>query len=101
MGCKYGYISSCVENGGQLNGGRAKAALNFWTQLLPFAPPEALQSTWSEVDHLLLQEELQGWAYGENAAWIATDAEKSAVAGNVGVNVTSYCTRCYDTSCSW
>ena len=40
---------SCVKNGGQLNGGRAKAALNFWTQLLPFAPPEALQSTWSEV----------------------------------------------------
>ena len=77
---------SCVENGGQLNGGRAKAALNFWTQLLPFAPPEALQSTWSEVgSSFAAGRAAQGWVYGENAAWIATDAEKSAVVGNVGV----------------
>lgn len=27
----------------------------------------------------------QGWVYGENAAWIATDEERSAVVGNVGV----------------
>ena len=53
---------SCVENGGQLNGGRAKAALNFWTQLLPFAPPEALQSTWSEVgSSFAAGRAAQGW----------------------------------------
>ena len=75
-----------VENGGQLNGGRAKAALRFWTGLLDFAPPEALQSTWSEVGaSFAAGRAAQGWVYGENAAWIATDAERSRVVGNVGV----------------
>jgi multiple sugar transport system substrate-binding protein len=79
---------SCVKGGGQLNGGRAKAALNFWTQLLPFAPPEALQSTWSEVGaSFAAGRAAQGWVYGENAAWIATDSEKSAVVGKVGVRL--------------
>ena len=75
-----------VENGGHLNGGRAKAALRFWTGLLDFAPPEALQSTWSEVGaSFAAGRAAQGWVYGENAAWIATDAERSRVVGNVGV----------------
>ena len=77
-----------VENGGQLNGGRAKAALRFWTGLLDFAPPEALQSTWSEVGaSFAAGRAAQGWVYGENAAWIATDSEKSRVVGNVGVTL--------------
>jgi hypothetical protein len=36
------------------------------TQLLPFAPPEALQSTWSEVgSSFAAGRAAQGWVYGE------------------------------------
>ena len=77
---------SCVEDGGSLNGGRAKAALSFWTSMLEFAPPEALQSTWSEVASTFAAgRAAQGWVYGENAAWIASNKEKSLVVGKVGV----------------
>tara|TARA_B100001287_G_scaffold74466_1_gene61842 strand:- start:1600 stop:3021 length:1422 start_codon:yes stop_codon:yes gene_type:complete len=77
---------SCVEGGGSLNGARAKAALTFWTSMLEFAPPEALQSTWSEVASTFAAgRAAQGWVYGENAAWIASNEEKSVVVGNVGV----------------
>jgi multiple sugar transport system substrate-binding protein len=75
-----------VENGGTLNGDQAKAALEFWTGLLEYAPPEATSSTWDEVAaSFAAGRAAQGWVYGENAAWIATDADRSAVVGKVGV----------------
>ena len=77
---------SCAADGGSLNGARAKGALSFWTSMLEFAPPEALQSTWSEVASTFAAgRAAQGWVYGENAAWIASNKEKSLVVGKVGV----------------
>ena len=78
--------AATVENGGSLNGDTAKAALAFWIGMLEFAPPEATSSTWDEVAaSFAAGRAAQGWVYGENAAWIATDADRSAVVGNVGV----------------
>jgi multiple sugar transport system substrate-binding protein len=75
-----------VANGGQMNSDTAKEALDFWVSMLQYAPPEATQSTWDEVAaSFAAGRAAQGWVYGENAAWIATNAEKSKVVGNVGV----------------
>lgn len=75
-----------VANGGQMNSDRAKEALSFWVGLLPYAPPEATSSTWDEVAaSFAAGRAAQGWVYGENAAWIATDADRSRVVGEVGV----------------
>jgi multiple sugar transport system substrate-binding protein len=75
-----------VENGGEMNSDAAKAALAFWVGLLADAPPEATASTWDEVAaSFAAGRAAQGWVYGENAAWIATDPERSKVVGNVGV----------------
>ncbi|MEM7024933.1 MAG: extracellular solute-binding protein [Pseudomonadota bacterium] len=75
-----------VENGGTLNSDTAKEALAFWLGLLEFAPPEATSSTWDEVAaSFAAGRAAQGWVYGENAAWIATDEDRSNVVGNVGV----------------
>jgi len=75
-----------VENGGAMNSDEAKAALAFWVGLLADAPPEATASTWDEVAaSFAAGRAAQGWVYGENAAWIATDPERSKVVGNVGV----------------
>ena len=75
-----------VENGGMVNSDLAKEALAFWVDLINYAPPEATASTWDEVASTFAAgRAAQGWVYGENAAWIATDAEKSNVVGNVGV----------------
>ncbi len=75
-----------VANGGQMNSDTAKQALDFWVSMLEYAPPEATQSTWDEVAaSFAAGRAAQGWVYGENAAWIATNAEKSKVVGNVGV----------------
>ncbi|MDQ3870014.1 MAG: extracellular solute-binding protein, partial [Chloroflexota bacterium] len=72
--------------GGQLNGAKAKEALTFWLDMLKYAPPEATNSTWDEVAATFAAgRAAQGWVYGENAAWIATDASKSKVVGKVGV----------------
>jgi multiple sugar transport system substrate-binding protein len=74
------------ENGGELDSDLAKQALEFWVGLLEFAPPEATSSTWDEVASTFAAgRAAQGWVYGENAAWIATDPERSLVVGNVGV----------------
>jgi multiple sugar transport system substrate-binding protein len=74
------------ENGGELDSDLAKQALEFWAGLLEFAPPEATSSTWDEVASTFAAgRAAQGWVYGENAAWIATDPERSLVVGNVGV----------------
>jgi multiple sugar transport system substrate-binding protein len=73
-------------NGGELNGERAKEALSFWVDMLQFAPPEATSSTWDEVAATFAAgRAAQGWVYGENAAWIATDETRSKIVGNVGV----------------
>lgn len=75
-----------VADGGQLNSRQAKIALTFWLDLLKKAPPEASQSTWDEVAASFAAGRVaQGWIYGENAAWIATDSTRSQVVGKVGV----------------
>ncbi len=77
---------ACEANGGQMNSQKAKDALAFWVGMLEFAPPEATSSTWDEVAaSFAAGRAAQGWVYGENAAWIATDETRSQVVGNVGV----------------
>lgn len=78
--------SAQSANGGALDSDTAIGALSFWLGLLPFAPPEATSSTWDEVAaSFAAGRAAQGWVYGENAAWIATDDTRSNVVGNVGV----------------
>jgi multiple sugar transport system substrate-binding protein len=75
-----------VANGGQMDSDTAKQALEFWVSMLQYAPPESTQSTWDEVAATFAAgRAAQGWVYGENAAWIATDPERSKVVGEVGV----------------
>ena len=80
--------SAQSANGGGLDGDIAVEALSYWLGLLPFAPPEATSSTWDEVaSSFAAGRAAQGWVYGENAAWIATDETRSAITGNVGVRL--------------
>ena len=80
--------SAQSANGGALDGDTAVEALSFWLSMLEFAPPEATSSTWDEVaSSFAAGRAAQGWVYGENAAWIATDESRSAVTGNVGVRL--------------
>ena len=80
--------AASVAKGGALNSDIAKKALAFWVDLLKFAPPEATSSTWDEVASTFAAgRAAQGWVYGENAAWIATNAKKSKVVGKVGVRL--------------
>jgi multiple sugar transport system substrate-binding protein len=75
-----------VANGGQMNNDKAKAAMKWWLHLRDIAPPESSQSTWNEVAATFAAgRAAQGLVYGENAAWIASDATQSKVVGNVGV----------------
>ena len=75
-----------VANGGQMNSDTAKKALTFWLDQLKNAPPESTSSTWDEVAATFAAgRAAQGWVYGENVAWIATDATRSKVVGNIGV----------------
>lgn len=77
---------ACEANGGRMNSQEAKDALTFWVDMLEFAPPEATSSTWDEVAaSFAAGRAAQGWVYGENAAWIATDPDRSTVVGAVGV----------------
>ena len=81
-----GNYKACVANGGEMNSDLAKKALQFWVDMLQYAPPEATSSTWDEVAATFAAgRAAEGWVYGENAAWIATDATRSKVVGNVGV----------------
>lgn len=78
--------SASVANGGKMNSPEAVAALTWWLNNLKFAPPESTQSTWDEVAATFAAgRAAQGLVYGENAAWIATNADKSKVVGKVGV----------------
>lgn len=75
-----------VDKGGSLNSDKAKKALEFWVGLLKYAPPEAVKSTWDEVAATFAAgRAAQGWIYGENIAWIASDPTRSKVVGKVGV----------------
>jgi len=78
--------AASVANGGRMNSDEAKAALQWWLDHLDHAPPESTQSTWDEVAATFAAgRAAQGLVYGENAAWIATDPNKSQVVGKVGV----------------
>jgi multiple sugar transport system substrate-binding protein len=78
--------AATVANGGSMNSDKAKAALTWWLNNLNYAPPESTQSTWDEVAATFAAgRAAQGLVYGENAAWIATNADKSQVVGKVGV----------------
>jgi multiple sugar transport system substrate-binding protein len=77
---------ACVANGGQMNGDKAKEAAKFWVGMLKDAPPESTSSTWDEVAATFAAgRAAQGWVYGENTVWIATDPTRSNVVGKVGV----------------
>lgn len=78
--------AASVENGGRMNSPEAKEALKYWLHLRDVAPPESVQSTWSEVATTMAAgRAAQGLVYGENAAWIATDENQSRVVGKIGV----------------
>lgn len=78
--------AATVEHGGQMNSDKAKAAMKYWLHLRDIAPPESASSTWTEVATTFAAgRAAQGLVYGENAAWIASDPEKSKVVGHVGV----------------
>lgn len=78
--------AASVANGGTMNSDEAKAALRYWLHLRDLAPPETPSSTWTEVASTFAAgRAAQGLIYGENAAWIASDAEQSRVVGKVGV----------------
>ncbi len=78
--------SASVANGGQMNSDSAKAAFTWWLSMRDIAPPESPASTWTEVGTTFgAGRAAQGLVYGENAGWIAADAEKSLVVGKVGV----------------
>lgn len=71
---------------GGMNGDKAKAALKYWVGLLKDAPPESSKSTWDEVATTMAAgRAAQGLVYGENVAWIASDASRSKVIGKIGV----------------
>jgi multiple sugar transport system substrate-binding protein len=79
-------FAASVENGGEMNSDTAKEALAWWLHLRDIAPPESVQSTWSETATTFAAGRVaQGFIYGENAAWIASDESQSKVVGNVGV----------------
>ncbi|MFV0382568.1 ABC transporter substrate-binding protein [Paracoccus sp. (in: a-proteobacteria)] len=78
--------AASVENGGRMNSPEAKEALKWWLHLRDIAPPESVQSTWSEVATTMAAgRAAQGLVYGENVAWIASDPNQSRVVGNISV----------------
>ncbi|ULB11905.1 extracellular solute-binding protein [Cereibacter azotoformans] len=78
--------AASVENGGRMNSPEAKEAMKWWLSMRDIAPPESVQSTWTEVATTFAAGRVaQGLVYGENVAWIASDTSKSRVVGNVAV----------------
>ena len=78
--------AATVEHGGRMNSPEAKEALKYWLHLRDIAPPESVQSTWSEVATTMAAgRAAQGLVYGENVAWIASDPNQSRVVGKIGV----------------
>lgn len=84
------YRAAMDENdepaGGQLDSPLAIEALTYWIDLLSYAPPDARRSDWNDVAATFAAgKAAQGWIYGEYAAWIATDTQRSNVVGKVGI----------------
>lgn len=79
-------FAASVANGGAMNSEEAKEAMSWWLSMRDIAPPESVQSTWTEVGTTFgAGRAAQGLVYGENAGWIAADETKSLVVGKVGV----------------
>ena len=79
-------FGASVANGGTMNSDKAKEAMTWWLSMRDIAPPESVQSTWTEVGTTFgAGRAAQGLVYGENAGWIAADDTKSLVVGKVGV----------------
>jgi len=77
--------AATVEHGGQMNSDKAKEALKWWLHLRDIAAPQSSASTWTEVATTFAAgRAAQGLVYGENAAWIESDATKSKVVDQVG-----------------
>lgn len=77
--------AASVANGGSMNSDKAKAAMKYWLHLRDIGPPESAQSTWTEVATTFAAgRAAQGLVYGENGAWIESDATKSKVVDQVG-----------------
>ena len=77
--------AATVASGGTMNSDKAKAAMKYWLHLRDIGPPESAQSTWSETATTFAAgRAAQGLIYGENAAWIASDAKQSKVVDQVG-----------------
>ncbi len=75
-------------NGGALDSDRAKEALRFWISLLQYAPPDAIDSTWADVEAAFADGRVaQGWLYGEYVATLATDPERSHIVDRLGVTL--------------
>jgi multiple sugar transport system substrate-binding protein len=73
-------------NGGTLDSDRAKEALAWYVDMLQYAPPGVKTYTWDETAAAMASGKVaQGFIYGENAAWIATDESRSKMVGNLGV----------------
>jgi multiple sugar transport system substrate-binding protein len=72
-------------NGGEMDSDTAKEAMNWWLNLIQYAPPEATSSTWDEVAGSFAAGRCaQSIVYGENISWIGTNPEKSTVVGKTG-----------------
>lgn len=79
------YAASEIH-GGQLDSKETIDALTFWVEMLQYAPPEAPYSDWNRVaESFAAGRTAQAWVYGENMAWLATDPNRSQVAGKIGV----------------
>ncbi|PIE32165.1 sugar ABC transporter substrate-binding protein [candidate division KSB3 bacterium] len=73
-------------NGGTMDSELAKEALKMYVDLLQYAPPGVKTYTWDETAAAIASGKVaQGLIYGENTAWIATDADRSKVTGKIGV----------------
>jgi len=75
-----------VENGGQVNSDKAKAALRWYVDMLKYAPPDVKTYTWDEESSSVAAGKVaQGLVYCENLAPLICNPEKSKVAGKVAV----------------
>jgi len=73
-------------NGGTLDSDRAKEALQWYVDMLQYAPPGVKTYTWDETAAAVASGKVaQGLIYGENTAWIATNSDRSKVTGKIGV----------------
>lgn len=78
--------AATTVNGGALDSERTKEALAFWLEMLTYAPPEAVDSSWHDVADAFGEGRIaQGWLYGEYIAALGSDPTRSKVAGKLGV----------------